>query len=169
MNKSDSQRRRNQGFTLGEISLVVSIIGLIAATAVPYFRKTRSTTQVVRVAKELRVFEEAFSLYSLENGAYPKDAELDDENHLPPNAGMEGYLRLNKWLETTSLGGNYNWEGPDMHGFAGISIENIQAASNVLRRLDAHIDDGDLASGKLRIAPSGRLTYIIEESAPVMT
>ncbi len=145
--------------------VTVSIVGLIAAISVPALSKSRSATQVTRVMKALRTFEEAFQLYSLERGGYPVDCELDAANHLPPGSGMESYLRVNQWTNRTSLGGNYNWEGPSEHGYAGIAIFGGGVRSNDMREIDERLDDADVATGKFRIIDA-RYTYVIEENAP---
>ncbi|MBM3824723.1 MAG: type II secretion system protein [Verrucomicrobia bacterium] len=55
------------GFTLVEIMIVVAIIGLLAAIAIPNFVKARETAQLNSIINNLRIIEGAKDQYALEN------------------------------------------------------------------------------------------------------
>ena len=60
--------RSRQGFTLVEIMIVVVIIGLLAAMAIPAFQKVRQSSQDKAVLNNARQLAAAADQYFLENG-----------------------------------------------------------------------------------------------------
>src|SRR5476651_729129 len=60
--------RSSSGFTLVEIMIVVVIIGLLAAMAIPAFQKVRSSSQDKAVLNNARQLSAAADQYFLENG-----------------------------------------------------------------------------------------------------
>ena len=60
--------RSNKGFTLVEIMIVVVIIGLLAAMAIPAFQKVRSSSQDKAVLNNMRQLGAAADQYFLEFG-----------------------------------------------------------------------------------------------------
>ena len=59
---------KQKGFTLVEIMIVVAIIGLLAAIAIPNFVKARQTAQTNACINNMRQIESAKEQYALENG-----------------------------------------------------------------------------------------------------
>src|ERR1700682_5712983 len=62
------QIKSSKGFTLVEIMIVVVIIGLLAAMAIPAFQKVRSSSQDKTVLNNARQLSAAADQYYLENG-----------------------------------------------------------------------------------------------------
>jgi len=60
--------RSSPGFTLVEIMIVVVIIGLLAAMAIPAFQKVRQSSQDKAVLNNSRQLSAAADQYYLENG-----------------------------------------------------------------------------------------------------
>ena len=62
-------KSRKQGFTLVEIMIVVAIIGLLAAIAIPNFVRARTTSQQNACINNLRQIDGAKQQWALENKA----------------------------------------------------------------------------------------------------
>src|SRR3954465_10382023 len=58
---------KKSGFTLVEIMIVVAIIGLLAAIAIPNFVRARTTSQMNACINNLRQMDGAVQQYALEN------------------------------------------------------------------------------------------------------
>ena len=56
------------GFTLVEIMIVVAIIALLAAIAVPGFLRARKRSQASKVLNDLRMIDSAVDQYAIEKG-----------------------------------------------------------------------------------------------------
>jgi type IV pilus assembly protein PilA len=63
-----SINKSTKGFTLVEIMIVVVIIGLLAAMAIPAFQKVRTSSQDKAVLNNARQLAAAADQYFLENG-----------------------------------------------------------------------------------------------------
>ncbi len=59
--------KRRGGFTLVEIMIVVAIIALLAAIAVPGFLRARKRSQASRIVNDLRLIDSAVDQYAIEN------------------------------------------------------------------------------------------------------
>ncbi len=57
---------RRGGFTLVEIMIVVAIIALLAAIAVPNFLRARKRSQATRILEDLRIIDSAIDQYAIE-------------------------------------------------------------------------------------------------------
>jgi prepilin-type N-terminal cleavage/methylation domain-containing protein len=79
---------KHTGFTLVEIMIVVAIIALLAAIAVPGFLRARKRSQASRILNDLRMIDSAVDQYSIEtnrtSGAVVSVA--DWTNYLKKNA-----------------------------------------------------------------------------------
>jgi prepilin-type N-terminal cleavage/methylation domain-containing protein len=58
--------KRRGGFTLVEIMIVVAIIALLAAIAVPGFLRARKRAQATRILNDLRMIDSAVDQYAIE-------------------------------------------------------------------------------------------------------
>ena len=71
LNKLSSKRRG--GFTLVEIMIVVAIIALLAAIAVPGFLRSRKRSQASKVLNDLRMIDAAIDQYAIETSKKSND------------------------------------------------------------------------------------------------
>jgi prepilin-type N-terminal cleavage/methylation domain-containing protein len=83
------------GFTLVEIMIVVAIIGLLAAIAVPNFVRARESAQLNSIINNLRLIEGAKDQWALEN--------KKTTGSTVTSASLKTYLRNNAWV--TALAG----------------------------------------------------------------
>lgn len=79
---------RKAGFTLVEIMIVVAIIGLLAAIAIPNFVKARATSQGNACINNLRQMDGAANQYALEK-------QLSTGNTFALNTDLLPYIKLN--------------------------------------------------------------------------
>ena len=57
---------KHAGFTLVEIMIVVAIIALLAAIAVPNFLRSRKRSQATQILEDLRIIDSAVDQYAIE-------------------------------------------------------------------------------------------------------
>ena len=146
------------GFTLVEILIVVAIIGLLAALAIPSFGKARREAHVSDYLNSLRLTVDAFELYAMEHGGYPPDL-------LPRQVpdGMNEYLTRMDWTDPTPLGGSWDWDNTSVGITAGVTGIGAGLDMVGIQMVDERIDDGGLTTGRFRRTGAGGYTYVIAD------
>jgi type IV pilus assembly protein PilA len=79
-------RRNTAGFTLVEIMIVVAIIGLLAAIAVPNFAQARTNARISSCINNLRLIDAAKEQEALETDLDTGDASVDYTPYLKGGA-----------------------------------------------------------------------------------
>lgn len=152
--------RSRSAFTLVEIMIVVAIIGLLAAIAIPSFTKARRTSLMNAYINDVRIAHDAFVQYNLDhNGRYPPNAS---PGVLPP--AMTEYLTKFPWSAKPTIGGVWDWDYSAARAggyLAGISVRNPSWGDAEMAEIDTKIDDGNLGTGSFRKINTD-FTYIIE-------
>jgi len=93
---TNNGQRERCGFTLIELMVVVIVIAVLAAIAIPAFSQHRSDAELSVCLENLRLIQAALSIYQENEGVYPLSA--DD---------LVGYLER---VPVCPLGGPYNWD-----------------------------------------------------------
>ena len=100
--------KRRGGFTLVEIMIVVAIIALLAAIAVPGFLRARKRSQASRILNDLRMIDAAVDQYAIETNR--------STNFVVGVTDWTNYLKKNSILYNTGkslLGSTYGSQTVD--------------------------------------------------------
>ncbi len=105
--------KKQTGFTLIEVMVVVVILGILAAVIVPKIMSRPEQARIVKAKQDVLAIESALDLYKLDNGIYPTtDQGLQalvtqpTSNPIPRNWKSDGYLQK---LPVDPWGENYQY------------------------------------------------------------
>ncbi len=118
-------QRKQRGFTLLEVMVVIVILGVLASLVVPNLLGNKEKADQQKVVTDISALEQALDMYKLDNSVYPNtDQGLDalvskpSSSPEPRNYRNGGYI---KRLPKDPWGGNeYNYVMPGEHGAVDI-------------------------------------------------
>lgn len=106
-----SRKYSNKGFSLIELIIAISIIGILSSIVIGVFSGSREKAYFARAQAEFRSIEHSLQLYLDDHdGVYPADAS----RNIPP--GLEEYLGPGIWPDAPYPGSVYDWENWTIEG-----------------------------------------------------
>jgi prepilin-type N-terminal cleavage/methylation domain-containing protein len=119
-------RKSRSGFTLVEIMIVVAIIALLAAIAVPGFLRSRERSQATAILNDARIIDGAISQYAIENSRVGSDTFTTNQLTSYFKTGSRFYvLAQNNAQLTDIIGNNYSYSNFD----SGVKVSTDTTAN----------------------------------------
>ncbi len=116
------QRRRARGFTLIEIMVVITILGILAALIVPKIVGRTDDARIAAARQDIASIMQALKLYRLDNGRYPTTeqglralVERPGTDPQPTNWKQGGYLERSS-IPKDPWGKEYQYLNPGLRG-----------------------------------------------------
>ncbi|WP_036824400.1 type II secretion system major pseudopilin GspG [Photobacterium sanctipauli] len=113
-------QRKQRGFTLLEVMVVIVILGVLASLVVPNLLGNKEKADQQKVVTDITALEQALDMYKLDNSVYPTtDQGLDalvtkpTSSPEPRNYRDNGYIRR---LPKDPWGYDYQYVMPGEHG-----------------------------------------------------
>lgn len=99
---------QKKAFTLIELLIVVAIIAILAAIAVPNFLEAQTRSKVSRCRADMRTVVTGLEIYKLDNNQYPMMNDVGNGIIPPPtyalfqdiSAGGDDHARVPSWITT---------------------------------------------------------------------
>ena len=85
--------KNRKGFTLIELMIVIAIIGILAAMAIPNFKKAREAARQKACYSNIRVILGAIEMYNMDHSAMKSTLADSDVNVSTATLVSEGYLK----------------------------------------------------------------------------
>ncbi len=148
--------RAISGFSLLEIIVVVTVIGILCSLAIPAYKKLLRHSTNTLMSNELRVASGALEYYAFDKGTWPPDGKGGWPSELT------GYLPPpDRWSQPTPIGGTWAWALNSDNTAASLRINNYTISDDQVADIDKLIDDGNSTSGNL--FKSGQtLVYVLQ-------
>jgi general secretion pathway protein G len=115
-------RRPQRGFTLIEIMVVITILGILAALIVPRVVGRTDDARIAAAKQDIASLLQALKLYRLDNGAYPTTEQglrallaKPTIEPLPQNWKQGGYLERSS-MPKDPWGNEYKYLNPGLRG-----------------------------------------------------
>ena len=109
--------RRERGFTLIEIMVVVVIIGLLAAIVAPNLIGNIDRAAVTRARADIRTIDNALNLYRLDNFSYPSSDEgLQALVTSPGEASAPNWKKYLRSVPSDPWNNDYQYASPGRQG-----------------------------------------------------
>ena len=122
---------RRGGFTLVEIMIVVAIIALLAAIAVPGFLRARKRSQASRIINDLRLIDSAVDQYAIETNK------------------TSGYsVPVSEWSKYLKAGTNLYLTGNDILGnsYSAVNVDSLPKVPTTSKNSLSDVVDGSFWS-----------------------
>ena len=114
------QKRRQSGFTLLEVMVVIVILGILASLVVPNLMGNKEKADQQKAVSDIVALENALDMYKLDNSRYPTTEQglealvtKPQGEPEPRNYKSDGYI---KRLPQDPWGGAYQLMSPGEHG-----------------------------------------------------
>ncbi|MEY2499383.1 MAG: type pilus assembly protein PilA [Verrucomicrobiota bacterium] len=118
--------KRRGGFTLVEIMIVVAIIALLAAIAVPGFLRARKRSQASRIINDLRLIDSAVDQYAIEN-----------------NKASTAVVNVSDWTKYLKAGTNLYLTGKDLMGntYGNQAVDSLPGVPTLTKQSLSDVTD----------------------------
>ncbi len=164
--------RSTAGLGLVELMIVVLIVSILLAMAVPSYQRVQKKAKAGAIANDFRVFSAVFLSYAHENGSWPAETPAG----VVPTGISNLEIKTDVWQNPTPMGGKFDWEYMQVHPGgtspggtwrAAIAISDTSDTPMLVdlemyQMIDEALDDGNLNTGSFRLGNNNCPIYILE-------
>ncbi|HHV43563.1 MAG TPA: prepilin-type N-terminal cleavage/methylation domain-containing protein [Firmicutes bacterium] len=106
------RKKNEEGFTIAELLIVIVVLGILAAIAIPSFTGLQKRARRAELESNGRAIVLALEMYKIETGKYP-DVQTQENNINELKVPLQGYLTNVEQILQTVPSGTYKKDTPE--------------------------------------------------------